>query len=241
MNQFSNPSCPTNSIVSKTRSSDSLPADPIMTNSPEGRPVVRRPELLRLHHALDELGSIGMDELNSTATLRSHAVPDPILITTAGTILAGFGRWRLALLEGRKEIQCIEYSVGEDEALQFILTHNRSRHALNDFVCICLALTQERYFQHQGLENMRAGGKYKGLANLPEAQHIEVRRAIARLAGVGPRNVSNVKTILNLAHPRLIEALQAGSLSINRAIALCRLPRAETGTVHHLRGRTSNK
>ena len=26
---------------------------------------------------------------------------------------------------------------------------------------------------------MRAGGKYKGLANLPEAQHIDVRQEIA--------------------------------------------------------------
>ena len=42
---------------------------------------------------------------------------------------------------------------------------------------------------------MRAGGKYKGLANLPEAQHIDVRQEIARAAGVGARNVSNVKTI----------------------------------------------
>src|SRR5712692_5562793 len=74
---------------------------------------------------------------------------------------------------------------------------------------------------------MRAGGKCKGSANLPEAQHIDVRQEIARAAGVGTRNVSNVRTILQTAHPRLIEALQDGRLTINRAIQWCKQPKAQ--------------
>ena len=56
---------------------------------------------------------------------------------------------------------------------------------------------------------MRAGGKYKRLANLPKAHHIDVRQEMAMFAGPGAcaRNVSNVKTILQTAHTRLIEAL----------------------------------
>jgi hypothetical protein len=77
----------------------------------------------------------------------------------------------------------------------------------NAFIRIRLALTLEPYFQKRGLDNMRAGGKYKGSANLPEAQHIDVRQELASAAGVGTRNVSNVKTILRNAHPRLITAL----------------------------------
>ncbi len=74
---------------------------------------------------------------------------------------------------------------------------------------------------------MRAGGKCKGSANLPEAQHIDVRQEIARAAGVGARNVSNVKTILQTAHPRLMEALRDGMLTINRAVQWCRLPKVQ--------------
>jgi hypothetical protein len=74
---------------------------------------------------------------------------------------------------------------------------------------------------------MSAGGKYKGWANLPEAQHIEVRQPIARAAGVGARNVSKVKTILRSAHLRLIEALTDGRLSINCALPWCKLPKAQ--------------
>jgi hypothetical protein len=80
---------------------------------------------------------------------------------------------------------------------------------------------------------MRARGKYKGLANLPDAQRIDVREEIANAAGDSPRYVGNVKTILEVAHPRLIEALRDGTLSINRAIQFCKLPRA-VGAVHLL-------
>jgi hypothetical protein len=190
--------------------------------------VVRSPEQLRLHRPLDELGWTGViDELNDAARLKNQPSPEPIFITTNGTILAGFGRWRLAMLEGRHEINCIEYPLGEDEALQFILTHHQPRCGWNDFVRIRLALTLEPTLQQRARDNMRAGGKYKGSANLPEAHRIDVREEIAGVAAVCPRNVSNVKKILEVAHPRLKEALQNGTLKINRAIQFCKLPRAE--------------
>jgi len=193
----------------------------------EGRPVVRSPEQLRLHPALDELDWVGVTGDLSQARLTNQSVPEPILITTNGTILAGFGRWRSAFFEGRHEINCIEYPLNEEESLQFILTHHQTRCGWNDFVRIRLALTLEPNLQQKALDNMRAGGKFKGLANLPEAQHINVRKEIARVAGVGDRNVSNVRTILKVAHPRLIEALRNGTLRINRAIQFCKLPKAD--------------
>ena len=76
---------------------------------------------------MEELGWTGViDEFNEAARLTNPSVTEPILITTNGTILAGFGRWRLAVLEGRREIHCIEYPLGEDESLQFILTHHQT-------------------------------------------------------------------------------------------------------------------
>jgi hypothetical protein len=194
----------------------------------EGRPVVRSPERLRLHRALEELGWTGViDELNDAARLKGQSVPEPILITTNGTILAGFGIWQAAVFYGRHEINCIEYPLREDESLQFILTYHQTRRGWSDFVRICLALKLELYFQQRARDNMSAGGKCKGSANLPEAQRIDVREEIAGIAAVCPRNVSNVKTILEVAHPRLKEALQNGTLKINRAIQFCKLPRAE--------------
>jgi hypothetical protein len=194
----------------------------------EGCPVVRSPEQLWLHRAVEEFGCTAeIDEFNNAARLTKSPVTEPILITTNGMILAGFGRWRLAVLERTQEIHCIEYSLSEDESLQFILTHHQTRCGWNAFVRIHLALTLEPNLQQMALDNMRAGGKYKGWANLPDVQRIDVRQQVADAAAVGARNVTNVKTLLKLAHPRLIEALRNGTLTINRAIQFCKSPRAE--------------
>ena len=130
-------------------------------------------------------------------------------------------------MEGKREINCIEYPLTDDESLQFILIHHRPQHGWNAFIRTCLALRLEPYFQQRALDNMRAGGRYKGLADLPKAQRVDVREEIAALAGVAPRTVTNVKTILKTAHPRLIEALKEGTLTINRALQLCKLPKSE--------------
>ena len=194
----------------------------------EWRPVVRSPQQLRLHPAMKELCWTGViDELNDAARLKDHSVPEQVHITTNGTILAGFGLWRSAVLDGRHEINCIEYPLNEDQALQFILTHHQTRCGWNDFVRIRLALTLEPNLQQSALDNMRAGGKYKGLASLPEAQRIDVRQEIANIAGTGTRNVTKAKAILRSGHPRLIDSLANGTLRIHRAMQWCRLPKAQ--------------
>ena len=227
-----------------------ISADPLQPFSPtpinrlEGRLVVRCVEQLRLHRALEELEwTCVVDGFNDAARLSSASAPEPILITTNGTILGAFGRWRLAVFEGRREIQCIEYPISEDESLKFILTHHQARPGWTAFVRVCLALTLEFGLQQRALDNMRAGGKYKGSANLPEAHHVDVRQEVARIAGVCARQVSNVKTILEVAHPRLREALQNGTLRINRAIEFCKLPRAEQleQFIHYSEERAINK
>ena len=78
----------------------------------------------------------------------------------------------------------------------------------------------EPEFQQRAVDNMRAG--QLKVWQVPEAQHIDVRKEIACAAGVGGRNV---RTILKVAHPRLIEAPRNGTLTINRAIQFCELPR----------------
>jgi hypothetical protein len=202
--------------------------NPTVMSRPEGRSVVRLPEQLQLHHALKEIGWSGpIVEFNDAARPTSPLVPDPIMITRTGTILVGFGQWRLALIEGRHEIHCIEYVLSDDESLQFILTHHQIRRGWNDFVRIRLALTLKPHFQQRALDNMSAGGKLKGLANLPDVQRIDVRQEIADIAAVCSRNVGNVETILKIAHPGLIEAPGNGMLKINRAMKLCKLPNSE--------------
>jgi hypothetical protein len=194
----------------------------------QGHPVIRAPGELRLHSALDELSSTNAtSEFNDALQLPTPSLTEPILITTNGTILAGTGRWRLAILNGTHKLNCIEYPLTEDQSLQFILTYHQTRRGWNAFIRICLALKLKKYFQERALDNMRAGGRHKGSANLPEAQHIDVRQEIANTANVCPRYVSYVGQILQNSHPRMIGALQEGTVSINWALQFCKLPKAK--------------
>jgi hypothetical protein len=194
----------------------------------EGRPVLRSPDKLRPHPALKGIGWTGLvEEFNDAARSANLSIQDPILIATDGTILAGFGRWRMAVSEQIPEIYCIEHSLSTDDALAFILSHHQTQRGWNAFVRIRLALTLKPSLQQAAVNNMRLGGKSKGLANLPEAHHVDVRQQVADMAGVCPRNVANVETILKIAHPTLIEALGSGTLRINGAMQFCKLPRAE--------------
>lgn len=194
---------------------------------PEGRPAVRSPKDLHLHPALEKVGWVGLiDELNDAVGSAIHPIHNPILIAADGTILAGFGRWRQAVFEQVPEIYCIEHPLSADDSLAFTLAHHQTQRGWNAFVRIRLALTLKSSLQQTAVNNMRFGGKYKGLANLPEAQHVDVRQQVANMAGVCPRHVGNVEAILELAHSTLIEALGNGTLKINRAIQFCKLPRA---------------
>jgi hypothetical protein len=177
---------------------------------------------------MEEVGWIGVvGDLNDGARSRDSLVPEPILISTNRVILAGFGVWRSALIDGRNEIPCIEYQFDEEESLRFILGHHQPRRGWNDFVRIHLALALKSSLQQKALDNMRAGGKHKGLANLPNAQRIDVRQEIADIAAVGSSNVSKVETILKTAHPQLIVGLQNGTVKIDPAWQFCKLPRAK--------------
>ena len=200
---------------------------PHLGDAMQGRSVNRAPEDLHVHPALVGLDGMDVaDQLNEAERVRHHATT-PILVTSEGTILSGFGRWRSALLHGECEIPCIEYVLGQEDALQFILAHHKPQRGWNAFIRTRLALTLEPYFQRGALDNMRKGGRYKGSAKLPNAQHVDVRGRIAEIAGVGARNVSNVKMILSAAHPRLLTALSNGTLTINKAVVLCKFPRTD--------------
>lgn len=181
--------------------------------------------------------------IHSESEAKPFDVHEPILITGSGVILAGFAEWHAAVCAGQAAIDCTEFALNDDAALQLILTLHRPRAAWNDFTRTELALEQERYFQSKALANQIAGGKYKGLANLPKAQHIDVREKIADLAGVSPRTVGNVKIILKKAHPSLVEALHHGAITINGALEVSKFDstRQVEELAHFLMERSNNK
>jgi len=191
-----------------------------------GRTVLRHLDELRVHPALDEIGFCAfLSEVSEAGRSQGPmSTEEPIFVTLTGVILSGFGRWQLAVSQKISSVECVEYSLTDEEALQFMLSLQKRRNGWNPFIRIRLALKLEGALQERALTNMQMGGKYKGLANLPKAAQIDVREQIAAIAGVGGRNVSKVKQILEKGHPRIVGELVTGSISINRAHLLCRLP-----------------
>lgn len=191
-----------------------------------GYPARRSPGALRLHPAFIQLNLTAW-LINSESQGKPVGIREPILITQSGILISGFAEWHAAVCAGQSEIDSTEFALNDDEALQLVLTLHRPRACWNALTRTELALQQEAYLRSKALANQVAGGKHKALANLPEAEHIDVRQEIANLAGVSARNVDKVKIILKRAHPQLIEALHNGTLRINRALQMCRPPRTE--------------
>ena len=191
--------------------------NPIAMSRVEWRPVVRSPKQLRLHPAMEELGWIGViGELNDAARLkqplRTRADSDHVERDDSRWL----GRWRLACSSVDTKSTASKYPRSmRTKPYSSSLTHHQPRRGWNAFVRIRLALTLEPNLQQRALDNMRAGGKYKGSTNLSEADRIDVREKIAKRAGTGTGNVGKVKAILRSAHPNIIAALQTvGSQSI---------------------------
>lgn len=191
--------------------------------------LVTRPLGMLCLHPSVKLLDIGdsVDELNSAAQ-SSPGLPDaPIYVTASGIILTGTCRWQKALTASDTTILCLERAMSDEEAVRFILDRQRPRKGWNQYCRIGLALTLKKSLQARALANMRTGGALKGSANLPAADHIDVRKEIARVAGVCSRNVSKVEQIRLKAHESIKTALRNGVVSINRAHAWSQLPLRE--------------
>jgi hypothetical protein len=166
-------------------------------------------------------------QLSAVGELGDLAFREPLVITQDHIILDGFARWTLARLQGRSTLACIEYEMSEAEALQNILQRHRRSSGLNDFIRICLALELEPFLKSKGRAKQQAGGQNKGSSILTKADRLDVRKEIARIAGVSVGNVTKVKQLTVTAHSDIIKALREKELSIHRAWLWRELPTEE--------------
>jgi hypothetical protein len=187
-------------------------------NDNRGRLVTCHPDELHPHPSYIRHNlAVHACQLSAVAELGDLAFREPLVITQDHIILDGFARWTLARLQGRSTLACIEYQMSEAEALQNILQRQRRSSSLNDFIRICLALELEPFLKSKGRAKQQAGGQNKGSSILTEAERLDVRKEIARIAGVSVGNVTKVKQLIVTAHSDIIKALREKELSIHRA------------------------
>lgn len=152
---------------------------------------------------------------------------DPVSITRDGTILKGHEVCELARRMGPERVSCLEYDLDEAEALLWIIQHSHQDQELNSYQRIVLSLDYEPSFRERGRENQRVGGQFKGLTTLSEAQAINRRREIARLAGVSEGTLAKVRRLLQAGCLELLEALREGEVSIDCAYGWLRAPEGQ--------------
>ena len=185
---------------------------------PNGVRVVHRPTATMQPHPTYQAwcGSIAATRVRRVAQQRGP-IREPLLTTTAGIILDGHARWQVALDRQQPTLPCIEYDLTEDEALQIMIQHHRASEDLNDFCRIVMALALEPYFRECSHRRQRTTGARPPSSNLTNDEHRDVRKDIARVAGVSTGNVTKVKQILNSVMPDVRERLLRGEVSIHRA------------------------
>ena len=170
--------------------------------------------------------SVDASKLSALADRGDRAFCEPITITRDRIVIDGYARWELAKHTGRRMLECFEYELSSDDALEeLIRTHCASR-GLTDFVRIELAFDLEPHFQEKALRHQQAGGQGKGLSKLTKAQRLDTRREVARVAGVSSGNVRKVKNILTHGCSFLLQAARTEEVSINLADKWCSEPEA---------------
>ena len=172
-----------------------------------------RPHPSYIHHKL----SVQASKLAALAELGELAFQYPLIVTRDRFIVDGYGRWELAKRQGRSTLPCVEYDLNEQRALRWLIQTHRPSHGLSDFIRIELALDLEPHFKDKALLNRKEGGLLKGLSKLTEAEKVNSRTAIARIADVSVGNVHKVKYILAHAYSPVREAVRAREISIHLA------------------------
>jgi len=92
-----------------------------------------------------DLGQAAQDTAQAVRSTTA-ALLQTIVITTDGTLIAGLSAWRKAVDSGLSVVDCIEYPLTSQEALEAILIHNQPRRTWNNFTRVRLALELETYF-----------------------------------------------------------------------------------------------
>jgi hypothetical protein len=161
--------------------------------------------------------SVSVPQLTALSALGDLAFEQPIIVTQTGIVIDGYGRWELALRQGRQSILCLEYELSEEEALRrLILSHCPSR-GFNAYCRSLLALDLEPFLQQRARLNQQVGGQKKGLSDLTEAQKVDVRSEIAAIADVSTGNLTKAKQIVTYGEPGIQNATKSGEIRVHRA------------------------
>jgi ParB-like chromosome segregation protein Spo0J len=186
--------------------------------NPNCRLVWRNASELRPHPSYSRNGlAVSASKIAALRELGDLAFSAPIVITRERIVIDGYARWRIAQEFGRETVICLEYDLSEIEALRWLIQSHFPSHGLSAYIRILLALDLRPALREKALSNQQAGGRIKRSSNLTEAEKVDVRREIAKVAGVSVGNVTKVEQLIPADAPEVLEALKREEISIHKA------------------------
>jgi len=118
------------------------------------------------------------------------------------------------------EIEEIQFD-SREEAKLWILENQLGRRNLTDVARIELALRKEGLLTELAKERQTLGGKHKGKllakGSTEDNEPVNVRKTLAKEAGISDRTLGMYKQIMEQGSPALIEAVKSGKLKIGAA------------------------
>jgi hypothetical protein len=186
------------------------------------------PRALHPHPALERYGiALTTVEHNRIAQQDDAAFQEAVEITTTGTILDGYAQWKTALHAHCSQILCIEYSLTDEQAIEWLLQRHRRRNGWNKYCRIVVVLELENKLKEEVATQRNAAS----LSNLTKGEERHVRSKLAKLAGVCEAYIDYVKELRKEAHSSLLQALERGEISIHWAWTLLEFPKCEQSEI----------
>jgi hypothetical protein len=162
----------------------------------------------------------------------------PIVVTQTGIVIDGYGRWDLARRHGRQSILCLEYALSEEDALRRLILSHCPVRGLNSYCRSLLTLDLEPSLREKARLNQQIGGENKGFSDLTEADKLEVRSELARVAFVSTGNMTKAKNVRASCDPAIQSAVKSGEIRVHRAYQWSRLlARQQLKNLEEFRGR----
>ena len=201
---------------------------------PKCRLVWRHVTELRSHPSYLRNGlAVPVVKVAALRELGDLAFREPITITRDRIIIDGYARWQIARESGRKLLLCLEHDVCETEALRWLIQSHFPSRGLSAYSRILLAQDLRPDLRERALSNQQAGGRLRNSSNLTEAEKVDVRREIAKAAGVSVGNVTKFEQITLTAGEDVLDALNRGEIRIHKAWGWRNMP--PTQQTEHLR------
>lgn len=147
---------------------------------------------------------------------------EQLIVLFEGKILDGRNRYRACLETGEKP-RFKEYE--GDDPIGFVMSLNLSRRHLDASQVAMVGARVMPMYEALAKERMRAGGREKVVANLPQAG--KAREQAAAAVGSSPRSVQSAVSILKKGTPELIAAVDAGHIPVSVAVTLSKEPAQE--------------